>query len=221
LRTIRTIEHDPLMAGARDVFLASGSPRRGQLLRQIGVAFRLVHAPVDETHDGSESPEQYVLRLSRTKAEAGWQALPPRAEPPQPTTGLAVVLGADTAVVLDGRILGKPNGREHGLDMLSQLSGRNHRVLTAVALSDGTGVRSRLSRSEVTFRSISETERVEYWLSGEPADKAGGYAIQGFGACFVQNLHGSYSGVMGLPIFETACLLDAAGVARWQPAEHP
>ena len=127
----------------------------------------------------------------------------------------APVLGADTAVVLDGRIIGKPADREDAARMLGELSGRTHAVLTAVAICDAAGTVWRMSRSEVTFRAIDPSERGAYADSGEPLDKAGGYAIQGFGAVFVEQLNGSYSGVMGLPLFETAALLRGAGVPRW------
>jgi septum formation protein len=192
------------------VFLASGSPRRRELLRQIGVRFRVLEARVDETPLAGEAPQDYVLRLAAAKAAAG------RREACATPGGMdAPVLGADTAVVLEGRIIGKPEGREDAGRMLGELSGRTHTVMTAVALSGATGTGCRLSRSEVTFRAIDAAERSAYWDTGEPRDKAGGYAIQGFGAIFVAELRGSYSGVMGLPLFETAELLAAAGVARW------
>jgi septum formation protein len=126
------------------------------------------------------------------------------------------VLGADTAVVLDGQILGKPRDRAHALEMLAALSGRTHQVLTAVALAAGDSTRLRLSASDVTLRRLAPAECSLYWDTGEACDKAGGYAIQGLAAVFVAGLTGSYSGVMGLPIFETAELLDAAGVPRWR-----
>jgi septum formation protein len=126
------------------------------------------------------------------------------------------VLGADTGVLLDGEMLGKPVDRSDGIDMLLRLAGRAHRVLTAVVLIDAQGAQRRLSDSEVRFRDIGRAEAGRYWDSGEPCDKAGGYAIQGLGAVFVRQLRGSYSGVMGLPLFETAALLDEAGVPRWQ-----
>jgi septum formation protein len=131
------------------------------------------------------------------------------------------VLGADTAVVLDGTMLGKPRDRQSALAMLARLSGRTHRVLTAVALVTGKDRQLRLSESEVQFRELSPEECERYWQSGEPLDKAGAYAIQGLAATFISRVQGSYSGVMGLPLFETAELLDAAGVARWQNAVQP
>jgi len=128
------------------------------------------------------------------------------------------VLAADTAVVLDGRILGKPADREDAETMLRQLSGRTHEVMTAIALRTASGLQSRISRSEVTFRAISAGEARGYWDTGEPLDKAGGYAIQGRAAVFITDLRGSFSGVMGLPLFETAELLNEAGVAHWSAA---
>jgi septum formation protein len=189
------------------VYLASGSPRRRELLQQIGVAFRVVGMAVDEAVLPGETPLGYVARLAAAKAEAGWERSRDAHEVP--------VLAADTAVVLDGRILGKPADREDAEGMLRQLSGRTHEVLTAIALRTSQGVQSRISRSEVTFRSIAAAEARAYWETGEPSDKAGAYAIQGCGAIFIAELRGSYSGVMGLPLFETAELLQKAGVSHW------
>jgi len=189
------------------VYLASGSPRRRELLQQIGVAFRVVGMAVDEAVLPGEAPLGYVARLAAAKAEAGWDRSRDAHEVP--------VLAADTAVVLDGRILGKPADREDAEGMLRQLSGRTHEVLTAIALRTAQGVQSRISRSEVTFRSIAAAEARAYWETGEPGDKAGAYAIQGCGAIFIAELRGSYSGVMGLPLFETAELLQKAGVSHW------
>ncbi len=184
--------------------LASASPRRAELLRQIGVRHRVVRPGVDELRRPGESVAALVQRLAAAKARAGLALRP---------DGLAVpVLGADTLVVLDGEPLGKPAGAEEGLAMLERLSGRTHEVLTAVAMTDGDRSEVRLSRSEVRFREITPEERRAYWASGEPRDKAGGYAIQGLGAIFVADLVGSYSGVMGLPLFETAELLRRFGV---------
>ncbi|QOE06875.1 Maf-like protein [Pseudomonas asiatica] len=192
------------------LYLASGSPRRRELLAQIGVPFSVVSAPIDETPLPNESAPAYVERLARAKAAAGLACL----------EGPAVVLGADTAVVLDGRILGKPENREDALAMLAGLSGREHQVLTAVALSDGQRVHSLCVTSKVRFRAISAEEAQRYWASGEPADKAGGYAIQGLGAVFVTGLSGSYSAVVGLPLSETAELLGQFGIACWQSPAH-
>jgi septum formation protein len=191
------------------VYLASESPRRRELLHQIGVPFRPIGVVVDEAALQGEEAPAYVVRLAIAKARAGWQSASGARGP------VAPVLGADTAVVLGGRILGKPADRDDAARMLGELSGRTHAVLTAVALCDATGTVSRMSRSEVKFRAIDPSECIAYAASGEPIDKAGGYAIQGFGAVFVEQLIGSYSGVMGLPIFETAALLRGAGVPRW------
>jgi septum formation protein len=190
------------------VYLASNSPRRRELLQQIGVQFRLIGTELDETPLPGETPPAYVSRLAAAKAEAGWRRSRDPAEAP--------VLAADTAVVLDGRILGKPKDKKDAEDMLRQLSGRTHQVLTAVAVRSAGGNEIRVSRSLVTFRSIEPAEAAAYWNSGEPRDKAGAYAIQGYAAVFIADLKGSYSGVMGLPLFETAELLKAAGVPNWQ-----
>jgi len=186
-----------------DIYLASQSPRRRKLLEQIGICHQLVPAPVDETPYPGEAPAEYVIRLALAKADAGWLAIGQRPSRP--------VLAADTAVVVDDKILGKPIGQEMALAMLQRLSGRSHKVLTGVALVQGKRY-SRLSVSRVTFRRISTQEAQAYWASGEPADKAGGYAIQGKGALFVTRLEGSYSGVMGLPLLETGELLAKAGI---------
>ena len=191
---------------AEFLYLASASPRRRELLAQIGVPFRAVEADVDESPRSSESPEAYVRRLAEQKADVVWAR-----------TGDAPVLGADTTVEVDGRILGKPVDEADGIAMLGLLSGRTHRVFTATALRSSAGMRSLLSRSEVSFRAIDEAERRSYWRTGEPRGKAGGYAIQGYAAVFVSDLKGSYSGVVGLPLYETATLLIAAGVPRWCP----
>jgi septum formation protein len=192
------------------VYLASGSPRRRELLAQIGVPFRLLTAPVDEAPHQDETPVDYVSRLAAAKAEAGWAS--------GRGTLHAPVLAADTAVVLDGEILGKPSDKADALDMLLKLSGRTHQVLTAVALRSQAKLTGSVSHSLVTFRPLEPAEAHAYWDTGEACDKAGAYAIQGNGAIFIAELRGSYSGVMGLPLFETAELLRAAGVAYWQKA---
>lgn len=163
---------------------------------------------VDESVAAGEGAERYVTRLARAKAAAGLV----RRIAAQP----APVLGADTAVVAGGAILGKPGDCRDAERMLGLLSGRTHEVLTAVALATDEGVQSQLSRSEVTFREVTPEEARSYWHTGESRDKAGAYAIQGYGAVFVSGLRGSYSGVMGLPLFETAQLLRAAGVPCWK-----
>lgn len=188
------------------LFLASASPRRRELLTQIGVPFELLSITLDETPLPAERPEAYVQRLAREKALAGWAAI---------GDDSVAVLGADTTVVIDERILGKPADRAEGLLMLESLSDREHHVLTAVALATRGACEVRLVTSRVRFRRIERAEAEAYWASGEPCDKAGGYAIQGWGAVFVAELRGSYSAVVGLPLCETAQLLDQAGIARW------
>lgn len=190
------------------LYLASGSPRRRELLTQIGVLFTTVSADIDETPLPLETPSAYVERLARGKAEAGRRALENRES--------AVVLGADTAVVLDGRILGKPLDQADAMSMLASLSNRDHQVLTAVAVLDGQRCESRVVSSRVSFRAITEQQAAAYWASGEPRDKAGGYGIQGLGAVFVAALEGSYSAVVGLPLCETAELLGHFGIPCWQ-----
>lgn len=193
------------------LYLASGSPRRRELLTQIGIPFTVVSASIDETPLPGEPAGAYVERLARGKAAAGLALLTASgaSEP-------LAVLGADTAVVLDGRILGKPADRDDALAMLAALSDREHEVLTAVAVTDGQRTESLCITSRVSFNPISEARARAYWASGEPCDKAGAYAIQGLGAVFVQGLQGSYSGVVGLPVAETAELLARFGIACWQ-----
>lgn len=195
-----------------ELFLASASPRRRELLAQIAVPCVTQIASIDETPLPDEPPAAYVERLARDKARAGLLALGERDD--------AVVLGADTAVVLDGRILGKPADLNESRAMLQALSGRSHQVLTAVALVGGGREAVRVVSSEVSFRPISEAEIEAYWASGEPCDKAGSYGIQGLAAVFVSGLQGSYSAVVGLPLCETAELLGEFGIACWQlPAQ--
>lgn len=193
------------------LFLASASPRRRELLAQIGVDFNLLNAPVDETPLPGEPPAAYVERLALAKARAGLATLPAG----QP----AVVMGADTAVILDGRILGKPVDEQDALAMLAGLSGREHQVLTAVALASVDQAQVLSVSSQVRFRAIGAAEARAYWASGEPQDKAGSYAIQGLAAIFVESLQGSYSAVVGLPLCETAQLLGAFGIPCWQAQE--
>ncbi|WP_445937862.1 Maf family protein [Pseudomonas sp.] len=190
------------------LYLASGSPRRRELLTQIAVPFLTQIAPIDENALPGESPISYVERLARAKARAGLAALNDTVD--------AVVLGADTAVVLDGRLLGKPADRDDALATLSALSGRTHQVLTAVALVSRERLESRVVTSQVTFRPFSQAEIEAYWASGEPQDKAGCYGIQGLAAVFVSQLHGSYSAVVGLPLCETAALLAEFAIPCWQ-----
>jgi septum formation protein len=192
--------------------LASESPRRSALLTQIGMPHRVIPAHIDERRNEGEPIEQCVRRLAAQKALQVSAMLETAGSLDQ----RQAVLGADTTVVLDQHMLEKPRDREHGLAMLARLSGREHEVLSAVALAYGGTVRTALSRSLVRLRSLGREECEAYWDSGEPHDKAGGYAIQGRGAVFIESLHGSYSGVMGLPLFETAALLAGAGLPVWQ-----
>lgn len=185
------------------IILASASPRRRELLAQIGINYEQKVLPVDERHLPGESPHDYVARLALAKARAVRDSLDGQAECP--------VLGADTAVVLAGVPLGKPRDRDDGLAMLRRLAGRDHRVLSAVALVGGREA-VRVSDTRVWFRPVSEAELAAYWETGEPQDKAGAYGIQGRGAVFVERIEGSYSGVMGLPLFETAQLLEEFGI---------
>lgn len=190
------------------LYLASGSPRRRELLTQIGVPFLTQIAPIDENALPGESPLAYVERLALAKGHAGLAALV--------DSDGAVVLGADTAVVLDGRILGKPRDRADALATLQALSGRSHQVLTAVALVSRERQVARVVTSQVTFRSLTQAEIEAYWASGEPQDKAGSYGIQGLAAVFVSQLQGSYSAVVGLPLCETAALLAEFAIPCWQ-----
>jgi septum formation protein len=186
------------------VCLASASPRRRELLRQIGVPHIAVSADIDESAHAGEAPHDYVQRMARDKANAVWrkdQRLP--------------VLAADTIVVLDGVSYGKPRDRNHGLEMLTRLSGRTHEVLTAVALASAAGAAMRMNVSTVKFRLLTGAECIAYWETGEPEDKAGAYAIQGLAAVFIESLIGSYSGVMGLPLHETAELLRSGRLPYW------
>jgi septum formation protein len=194
----------------RGIYLASRSPRRRELLTQIGVRYHLLlfrsrpESPpdVDETMLQNEQPDSYVERVARAKAQAGWRLLRLRNLP------LAPVLAADTTVAVDNLILGKPADRKQAAEMLSALSGRRHEVLTAVALMRDERVDSLISRSEVQFKQLGAEEIAQYVATGECDDKAGAYAIQGRAARFVIELRGSYSGVMGLPLYETSQLLE-------------
>ncbi len=194
----------------RGIYLASRSPRRRELLAQIGVRFQLVlfrtrpdeGSDVDEAALGNETPSTYVERLARAKCEAGWNRMLQRNLPQAP------VLAADTTVALGSRILGKPASRQEAAEVLAALSGRSHEVLSAVSLKYADWIEGALSVSEVRFRPLGEEEIKQYVASGECDDKAGAYAIQGRAARFVAELRGSYSGVMGLPLYETSELLE-------------
>ena len=189
----------------RSIYLASRSPRRQELLAQIGVKFELVDADVDESVANNEAPRTYVERLARAKAEAGWRQIEKNHRPHAP------VLGADTTVAIDGRILGKPADDREAAQMLAALSGRLHEVLTAVAVKHESRLESALSVSEVRFKALTNDEIARYVATGECHDKAGAYGIQGHAAQFVAELRGSFSGVVGLPLYETAQLLERIG----------
>ena len=190
------------------ITLASASPRRRELLEQIGVRHVLRATDVDESRRADESADAYVTRVARLKADAGWTVDNHRP-----------VLAADTAVVLGAELFGKPEDQTEGLRMLAALAGRTHTVLTAVAVRSVLGLATALSASEVTFRTLSAAECRRYWATGEPRGKAGGYAIQGLAATFITCIRGSYSGVMGLPLAETAALLERARVRLWNTEE--
>jgi septum formation protein len=196
------------------IYLASRSPRRRDLLKQIGVPFELLllredlrrGVDVDETPLPDESAGVYVLRIARAKAETAVRQIAYRNLPQKP------VLAADTTVVFDGEIIGKPDDAEHAARMLRALSGREHQVLTAVAVALREQIETQISVSSVWFRELSDTEVRRYCSSGEPLDKAGGYAIQGRAGAFVTRISGSYSGIMGLPLAETVELLQKFNV---------
>jgi septum formation protein len=181
------------------VYLASASPRRSQLLRQIGVAHEVRPVVIDVSPQADEAPAQYVLRLAEEKARSLWDSLPGAQRLP--------VLAADTTVALEGEILGKPANLAEARSMLSRLAGRTHEVHTAVAVLHEGEVAARVNTSTVSFRDLSAQEIDWYWGTGEPADKAGAYAVQGKAAIFIRHIAGSYSGVMGLPLYETWELL--------------
>ncbi|ALM52939.1 Maf family protein [Halomonas huangheensis] len=196
---------DPVSAGAPEQLrLASASPRRRELLASIGIKVVVSPVDIDETPQPEECAEDYVARLAIAKAEAGaiGDGLP--------------TLGSDTAVVCDGRILGKPRDEAHAFAMLKSLSARQHQVLTSVAVVGPQGTLETTVVTAVHMRAISNDEIRAYWHTGEPSDKAGGYAIQGLAAVFVERIEGSYSAVVGLPLYETAQLLARQGVAVWQ-----
>ncbi|MGZ4969579.1 MAG: Maf family protein [Methylobacter sp.] len=187
------------------IILASASPRRKELLDQIKVAYRVYPVDLDETPLTNEMPLDYVQRMAAEKSAACVAQL----------GGSLPVLAADTAVVMEGLIMGKPKDRDDALSMLMRLSGKMHRVYSAVSLR-GREHGQAVSITEVTFRSLTECEIEAYWQSGEPADKAGSYAIQGLGGVFVESINGSFSGVVGLPLFETAELLSRQGIGLFK-----
>lgn len=183
------------------LYLASGSPRRQELMLQMNLSFTAVQAPVEEVALPHESPESYVRRIAIEKALAGFNKV----------EGKQVwVIGGDTAVVIGDKVLGKPKNNADSMRMLKMLSGQSHKVLSAVAVVYDGEVFSAISETEVYFKALKEAEIEKYILSGEPEGKAGSYAIQGLGACFIEKIEGSYSGVMGLPVFELNELLEQA-----------
>jgi septum formation protein len=196
------------------LYLASRSPRRRELLHQIGIAFEVLplrhdfkhNVDVDETPLAGEVPNAYVVRIARAKAVAGWRQIVAHSLPHSP------VLAADTTVVLDDEIIGKPDNARHARILLRRLSGKAHQVLTAIAVADADRIETALSASAVEFRELGNDEISRYVTSGEPLDKAGAYAIQGRAAVFVRAMNGSYSGIMGLPLYETAELLRNFGI---------
>lgn len=190
------------------LILASASPRRRELLNQIGVAHRVQPVDIDETPKPFESPQAYVERLALEKARAGFAAA--GADLP--------ALGSDTAVILDGEILGKPVDEEDAVSTLLRLSGRRHQVMTGVAVAKGERCRVEVVITEVSFITFDETRARAYWASGEPADKAGSYGIQGLGGLFVESINGSYSAVVGLPLAQTAAILEEFNIEVWQTA---
>lgn len=195
------------LAQAQKVYLASGSPRRRELLSQIGVPFEVLPVSVPEQQAPGESPQAYVRRLALEKARAGLVALNGES---------GVVLGADTLGELDGKVLEKPLNQQDAARMLEAMSGREHRVLSAVAIADHTRELVNVVETRVLFRNLNSSEIERYWNSGEPQDKAGGYAIQGLGAVFVKSISGSYSAVVGLPLEATQALLAEFEIPVWQ-----
>ncbi len=194
------------MTVTTQIYLASQSPRRRELLQQIGIKFRVLVPDVNETALPREAPADYVERIARLKAEAVWMRVVERRMKGHP------VLAADTAVILGRRILGKPKNKAEAAVMLHALSGRTHQVITAVAMAHEGKLSLARSETGVTFRRLTADEIAHYVASGEPYDKAGAYAVQGFAAAFISRINGSYSGVMGLPLFETARLLKSFGI---------
>ncbi|MBU3708486.1 MAG: septum formation inhibitor Maf [Burkholderiaceae bacterium] len=196
------------------IYLASKSPRRRELLRQIGVDFEILMLrdtpgraeTVSEIPHPNEDPEVYVRRVAREKGEAGWQTVLGRKLPLRP------VLSADTTVSIDGKILGKPSDANEAMKMLRWLSGRTHHVLTAITVTAEGKMSEALSRSEVRFAHLDETSLRAYCATKEPYDKAGAYGVQGYAAQFIEFISGSYSGIMGLPLFETSRLLQRVGI---------
>jgi septum formation protein len=191
-----------MMSSAKPLLLASASPRRKDLMTQMGLEFEVVVTHIDESVNPGEAPATYVERLAVAKAHAGFQPG-------------SIVIGADTTVIIDNEILGKPCGLTEGVAMLQRLSGRGHEVMTGVAAFDGDRLESCVVTSMVYFRPISMSEATRYWHTDEPLDKAGGYGIQGIGGIFAHRLEGSYSAVVGLPVEQTEQLLRKLNFDTW------
>ena len=195
------------------LILASASPRRAELLQQIGVTFEVIPANIDERMQRNEAPGNYVRRLSQEKATAVQSILSAsQACKNSLNDAPAIVMGADTVVVFNGRVFGKPNDFSAFEDTMNQLSGNRHQVISAATLVSAQFTETVFSSTNVYFRDLTEEDIASYWRTGEPADKAGGYAIQGLAASFIRRIEGSYSGVVGLPLFEVCDMLNRAGV---------
>jgi len=192
---------DDTLSTNPQIILASSSPRRRELLDQIQVNYEVLPVNIDESHTPGETAEQFVRRLAVAKAQAGYHQKPH-----------CLSLGSDTIVVVDSTILGKPENKAHAIEILSLLSGRKHQVMTAVAIHSSEYNACVISVSEVEFAELTRSQIDAYWETGEPKDKAGAYAVQGIAAQFIKRMSGSYSGIMGLPLFETAQLLEKSGV---------
>jgi septum formation protein len=191
---------------ANQIYLASASPRRRELLEQLGLSLQRISADIDETPHPGEPATAYAERLALEKAAAGWRLVADSGLPSSP------LLAADTTVTLDGEIFGKPADRADAARMLRLFSGRTHQVITALAVRQGEQVEHAVSISDVTFRTLTDADIERYLDSGEPFDKAGAYGIQGLAGVFVQHISGSFTGVMGLPLFETAQVLGRFGL---------
>ncbi len=189
----------------QQLILASQSPRRRELLAQLGYQFSVQASDIDETEEKSETAHNYVLRLAKQKAQHILNLLP------EAEQANSFVLGSDTSVVFKGKILGKPDNEEDCITTLSLLSNNQHQVLTAIALVSKNNVQGQVITTDVVFKTLTKAEMSAYWLTGEPQDKAGSYGIQGIAGQFVKTINGSYSAVVGLPLYETAQLLAKAG----------
>jgi septum formation protein len=192
------------MSATAQIILASASPRRRELLSQVGITADVHAVDIDESQKQDEPVLDYVVRLAKEKAQRGFEVVKNPEKLP--------VLGSDTIVEIDGELLGKPESRQHAKEILMRLSGRKHYVHTAVAIVMGGNTLFKVNSTEVLFKTLRAQEIESYVASGEADDKAGAYGIQGLAAQFVKNINGSYSGVMGLPLFETVVLLEQCGI---------